>query len=188
VNVPEYIYLKAFGEKGTLNADWTLTFISGGPDLPKPVKLSKLGSWTEIDGDIYKAFSGTAVYKTTFAKPSGDAIFYRLDLGKIDYSARVSLNGKELAVIISSPFSVNIPAADLKGENTLEISVTNLMGNRVADMERKGQPYKIFYNTNFPAHDAANRGADGQFTTLGWKPQESGLIGPVTLTPLQEIK
>jgi len=70
----------------------------------------------------------------------------------------------------------------------LEISVTNLMGNRIADMERKGQPYKIFYNVNFPAHDAINRGADGLFTTLGWKPQESGLFGPVTLTPLQPVK
>ena len=62
------------------------------------------------------------------------------------------------------------------------------MGNRMADMERKGQPYKIFYNINFPAYKAENRGTDGLFTTLGWKPQQSGLIGPVTLTPLVQIK
>jgi len=109
-------------------------------------------------------------------------------LGKVAHSARVSLNGKELATLISPPFTVNIPASDLKTENTLEISVTNLMGNRMADMERKGQPYKIFYNVNFPSKEAKNRGADGLFTTLGWKPQESGLIGPVKLTPLQQIK
>jgi hypothetical protein len=90
--------------------------------------------------------------------------------------------------LISSPFSVDIPVTDLKAENTLEISVTNLMGNRVADLERKGQKYKIFYNTNFPAHDGENRGADGLFTTLNWKPQLSGLIGPVTLTPLKPIE
>jgi hypothetical protein len=62
------------------------------------------------------------------------------------------------------------------------------MGNRMTDMERKGQPYKIFYNVNFPSHDAINRGADGMFTTKNWQPQESGLIGPVTLTPLQMMK
>jgi hypothetical protein len=62
------------------------------------------------------------------------------------------------------------------------------MGNRMADMERKGQPYKIFYNVNFPSKEAKNRGADGLFTTLGWKPQESGLFGPVTLMPLQPVK
>jgi hypothetical protein len=188
VNIPDYAYLKASGEQVELNSDWSLTFVSGGPDLPKPVKNLKLGSWTELDGDSYKAFSGTAVYKTTFAKPAGNAKTYRLDLGKVAHSARVSLNRKELVTLISSPFSVDIPVTDLKAENTLEISVTNLMGNRVADMERKGLKYKIFYDTNFPAHDRANRGADGLFTTLGWKPQESGLFGPVTLTPVQLIK
>ncbi|MDP3645211.1 MAG: glycosyl hydrolase [Bacteroidota bacterium] len=187
-NAPEYPLLKASVEKRALINEWTLTFVSGGPELPQPVKLSKLGSWTELEGYSYKAFSGTAVYKTTFTQPAGEAEYYRLELGKVAHSARIRLNGKELATLISSPFSVVIPAAELKGENTLEISVTNLMGNRIADMERKGQPYKIFYNVNFPAYKAANRGADGLFTTLGWKPQESGLIGSVTLTPLQQIK
>jgi hypothetical protein len=188
VNAPEYAYQKVSGDKITLNPDWTLTFVSGGPELPQPVKLSKLGSWTEIEGASYKAFSGTAVYKTTFGKPAGTAKNYRLDLGKVAHSARISLNGKELVTLISAPFTIDIPVADLKAENTLEISVTNLMGNRMADMERKGQPYKIFYNVNFPSKEAKNRGADGLFTTLGWKPQESGLFGPVTLMPLQPVK
>ncbi len=188
VDVPEYVYMEASGEKTGLNGEWILTFMTGGPELPKPVKLSKLGSWTEIPGDRYKAFSGTAVYRHTFKKPVGDSKFYKLDLGQVAHSARVTLNGKELATLISAPFSLVFSSADLKNENTLEIAVTNLMGNRMADMERKGQPYKIFYNTNFPAHDAVNRGADGLFTTLGWKPRESGLIGPVTLTPVQQIK
>jgi len=188
VDAPEYTYWKASGEKNTLNSGWQLTFLKGGPELPKSVKLSKLGSWTELEGESYKAFSGTATYQTTFAKPAGDAKSWQLDLGKVAHSARIILNGKELATLICSPFSVNIPVSELKEENTLEISVTNLMGNRMADMERKGQPYKIFYNVNFPAYKATNRGADGLFTTLGWKPQESGLIGPVTLTPLQQMK
>ena len=187
-NTPEYAYLKASGDKTALNSDWTLTFVSGGPELPQPVKLQKLGSWTELEGSGYKAFSGTAVYKTTFAKPSGNAQTWQLDLGKVAHSARIILNGKELVTLISSPYSVNIPVAELKEENILEISVTNLMGNRMADMERKGQPYKIFYNINFQARNAVNRGADGLFTTMGWKPQKSGLIGPVTLTPVQHVK
>ncbi|MFA5328275.1 MAG: glycosyl hydrolase [Prolixibacteraceae bacterium] len=188
IKAPEYAYLQEADGKLTLNQEWNLSFLSGGPVLPKPVKLSKLGSWTEIQGDSYKAFSGTAVYKTTFKKPSGEAKTYRLDLGKVACSARISLNGKELATLISSPFSMDITASDLKPENTLEVSVTNLMGNRIADMERKGEPYKIFYNVNFPAKEAANRGADGLFTTKNWKPQESGLIGPVTLIPLEPVK
>jgi hypothetical protein len=171
-----------------INSEWTLTFVTGGPELPKPVKLAHLGSWTELDGTDYKAFSGTAVYKTTFAKPSGNASYYRIDLGKVAHSARVSLNGKELATLICSPYTVDIQATDLKAENTLEISVTNLMGNRIANMERKGEPYKIFYNVNFPSKEAKNRGTDGLFTTLNWKPQVSGLIGPVSITPMGPLQ
>ena len=184
---PEFTYMKSSGDKISLDANWTLTFVSGGPELPQPVKISKLGSWTELEGNSYKAFSGTAIYKTTFAKPAGESAFYRLGLGKVAHSVRITLNGKELVTLISPPFSIDIPATEMKSENILEISVTNLMGNRMAEMERKGQPYKIFYNVNFPAYKATNRGADGLFTTSGWQPQESGLFGPVTLTPLQPI-
>jgi len=188
MEAPEFAYWKPSGEKQNLISDWTLTFVTGGPELPKQVKINNLGSWTELEGDSYKAFSGTAVYKTTFTKPSGNAQALQIDLGKVAHSARIILNGKELVTLISSPYTLNISSSDLKQENTLEVSVTNLMGNRMADMERKGQPYKIFYNVNFPAYKATNRGADGLFTTLGWKPQESGLFGPVTITPLQLIK
>ncbi len=187
VTLRDYVYLEDSGENVLPNREWMLTFLTGGPELPQPVKLSGLSSWTEFEGEGYKAFSGTAVYSTTFAKPSSGTGFYRLDLGKVAHSARISLNGKELTALISSPFSVTIAANALEEENKLEISVTNLMGNRVAEMERKGEPYKIFYNINFPAYKAENRGADGLFTTSGWQPQISGLLGPVTLTPLQPI-
>jgi hypothetical protein len=188
VDGPEYAYRKASGEQIKLNLEWSLTFATGGPELPKSVKLSKLGSWTELEGDSYKAFSGTAVYQKTFTRPAGDAEFYRLDLGKVAHSARVVLNGRELASLICAPFTVDIPVSEMMDENTLQVSVTNLMGNRIADMERKGKPYKIFYNINFPAKEARNRGADGLFTTLNWKPQPSGLLGPVTLTPLSSLQ
>lgn len=188
VTTPGYVYLKPSGENINLGTEWALSFVSGGPELPPRVKIKQLGSWTDLEGSIYKAFSGTAIYKTTFAKPKGNAQAWQLDLGKVAHSARVILNGKELATLICSPYTVTVSASDFKEENTLEIKVTNLIGNRMADMERKGEPYKIFYNINFPAYKAENRGADGLFTTLGWKPQQSGLIGPVTLTPLAPAK
>ena len=188
VEVGNDLYLSAAGAKQQLSNEWTLSFLSGGPNLPKETKLKQLGSWTDLDGEEYKAFSGTASYRTQFAKPSGKAGYYRLDLGAVAHSAKVILNGKEVATLIIAPFTVDLPAKDLKRNNTLEIQVTNLMGNRMADMERKGQAYKIFYNTNFPARDAINRGKDGLFTTEGWKPQISGLLGPVSLMPLQKMK
>ncbi len=110
---------------------------------------------------------------------------YRLDLGKVAESARVALNGEELGTLIDSPFTIDIPASKLRDQNTLEVSVSNLMANRIADMDKKGVPWKRFYNANVAARDSANRGAGNVFSAANWKPRESGLIGPVTLAPLE---
>jgi hypothetical protein len=40
--------------------------------------------------------------------------------------------------------------------------------------------WKKFYNVNFPARMAENR-VDGLFDASQWQPEDSGLIGPVTL-------
>ncbi len=68
--------------------------------------------------------------------------------------------------------------------NVLEVSVTNLTANRIADLDRRGVSWKKFYNVNIAARLAENRTPDGLFTAAGWEPLDSGLIGPVTLTPL----
>ena len=44
--------------------------------------------------------------------------------------------------------------------------------------------WKKFYNVNMPARLPENRGADGLFTRRDWEPLDSGLLGPVTLTPM----
>ena len=57
------------------------------------------------------------------------------------------------------------------------------MANRIADMDKKGIVWKKFYNINFPARFAQNRGVDGLFTAINWEPAASGLLGPVTIQP-----
>ena len=184
VNVPDYAYYKETGEKTSVGTHWTLTFTEGGPHLPATTEMDQPELWSSLDGDDCRAFSGTAHYTTSFPRPAGNASQYRLRLQEVYHSATVTLNGRPLATLISPPWQVDIPAALLTDNNTLGIAVTNLMGNRMTDMERKGIPYKIFYNVNFPAYLAHNRGPDGLFTTLGWSVRPSGLAGPVTLQPL----
>jgi hypothetical protein len=50
-------------------------------------------------------------------------------------------------------------------------------------MDRNNIPWKIFYNTNMPARRRENA-KNGLFDASGWKPLPSGLLGPVTLTPI----
>src|SRR5690606_5960859 len=79
---------------------WTVTFQSGGPELPASVETATLGSWTDFDGDAAKAFSGTATYAVSFPRPTGEAQGWILDLGAVHESAAVRLNGQAVGTLI----------------------------------------------------------------------------------------
>ncbi len=180
-------YTESAGPPLTVRGGWLLDFVAGGPNLPAQVRNAPLGSWTDLPGDDVKKFSGTARYSISFPRPvvTNGATSWRLDLGTVRESARIIFNGTELGTFIGPWFRVEVPESLIRDTNTLEVEVSNLMANRIADLDRRGVPWKKFYNTNFPARLAANRGEDGLFTAAKWTPLPSGLIGPVTLTPLR---
>lgn len=180
-----YHYYKVAGKPTEIKGNWRLFFMMGGPDLPKTTTVTKLGSWTEIPEALCKVFSGTGQYSIQFPKPSVAAPAYLLDLGKVAWSAEVIVNGKTLATLLGPLYRVTIPASLLKPENELLVSVSNGMTNRIIDLEKEKSPWKKFYNINFPAHSAENRDANGLFTAANWQPEISGLLGPVTITPLK---
>ncbi|MBS1565593.1 MAG: glycoside hydrolase family 2 protein, partial [Bacteroidetes bacterium] len=172
------------GAAQPITGSWKLDFLSGGPSLPAAATLESPGSWTDLPGDAVKAFSGTARYTTRFKKPAGKADEWLLDLGKVAESAEVLLNGKKIATLIGPLYQYSIPAALLQADNELQIIVSNDMANRIAYMDKQGIPWKIFYNINMPARLKQNVGPDGLFTAAAWQPKPSGLLGPVTITPL----
>ncbi|MBI5767037.1 MAG: glycoside hydrolase family 2 protein [Verrucomicrobia bacterium] len=166
---------------------WTVQFVRGGPTLPGAVTTSELRSWVDFGGDPVKAFAGTAVYTTKWkvARGTGDLM---LDLGRVSDSARVKVNGREVGALIEPPWRVVIRRDALHdGENTLEIAVTNVAANRIADLDRRDPSWKKFYNTNYPARIGANRGADGNFSAAKWTPRPAGLLGPVTIAPIATV-
>jgi hypothetical protein len=179
-----YPYYKNAGKPLMLDGKWNLVFTSGGPVIPASVEITTLGSWTELEGSQVKDFSGTARYSINFSAPAASAAGWMLNLGKVHETAEVILNGKKLGTLVGPSFHLHIPASSIRpGSNTLEVIVSNLMANRIAYMERKNEPWKIFYNTNMPARKPENA-KNGLFNASHWKPLPSGLLGPVTLTPL----
>jgi hypothetical protein len=182
-----YLFYEQASTPALITGEWRLKFIEGGPLLPAERKLTNLVSWTETGGDEVKNFSGTASYSISFRKPYGKADAYLLDLGKVSSSARVILNGKEIAVLIGPKFEVTIDRKMLKAENSLEVKVSNLMANRIAYMDRNKIEWKKFYNVNFSARLRENN-KNGIFDASDWKPMESGLIGPVSITPVEILK
>jgi hypothetical protein len=179
-----YPFTEATGQPQEIKGKWTIEFLDGGPVLSATVMIDKLGSWTELDGDDVKNFSGTAKYSISFDKPSGNASSWILDLGKVNETAEVFLNGKKITTLIGPVFQTVISSSAFQQTNKLEIIVANLMANRIAYMDRNNIPWKIFYNTNMPARRRENS-KNGLFDASGWKPQPSGLSGPVTITPVK---
>ena len=172
-------YLTPAGAAVVLNGTWKIEFIKGGPELPPALETTSLKSWTDLGGDEAKRFAGTARYRLEFDAPTTRADDWLIDLGDVRESARVRLNGVEIATAWSLPFHVRIGPRLKPGRNVLELEVTNLAANRIRDLDRRGVSWKImreinFVNINYRPFDASN-----------WPLTPSGLLGPVTLTPLR---
>ena len=117
-----------------------------------------------------------------FILPEQIADNWQLDLGKVCESARVKINGKDAGIWWSIPFHANVGEYLKKGENTIEIEVTNLSANRIADMDRKGVEWRKFKEINYVDLNYK------PFNASSWKVMNSGLLGPVTLTPMKIVK
>ena len=173
------VYASA-GPAVPITGPWQITFLEGGPNLPATIATPTAKSWTDLGGPDTKAFAGTARYSVDFDRPAGDAANYMVDLGDVRESARVALNGQSLGTIWSLPFKMPISATALKpGRNHLDIEVTNLAANRIRDLDVNKVNWKIMYDANivgigYQPLDASK-----------WPIVPSGLLGPITLTPLK---
>jgi hypothetical protein len=181
----KYVFYDTISAPKELRGTWKVDFITGGPELPASLNVNKLISWTDFGGEKVKNFSGTANYTISFARPEGKADAWLLNLGKVCESARIILNGNELLTSIGPDYQVVIEKQIIKSQNTLEINISNLAANRIAYLDRNNIQWKKFYNTNFPSRLPQNR-KNGIFDASEWPPGESGLIGPVTITPLHK--
>lgn len=185
ININEYKTYEIAGNPVELDKNWKLEFISGGPVLPESVTGTKPGSWTQIEGEAYKNFSGSAIYTIEFNAPQLNCDAWLIDLGKVHETAKVILNNNVLATLIGPDYSTTIDSKYLKKENRLKIIVSNLMANRIIYMDKNDISYRNFYNVNFAAKYKENQGPDRKFTAKNWEPLPSGLIESVMLYPLK---
>lgn len=115
----------------TLEGPWTVAFdtLMGGP---KAVVFETLSDWTIRPEEGIRFYSGIACYSKIFDMPEfrGESDVF-LDLGAVKSMARVRLNGKDLGVIWTSPWQINITNAVKKKNNLLEIDIANLWANRL---------------------------------------------------------
>jgi hypothetical protein len=179
-----YPYDTYLGKTDTIAGLWKVQFLAGGPALPMDYTTADLSSWTEWPIKDVKEFSGTARYTLNFKWQGNASIDYLLNLGTVQSTCSVKINGEDFGSLIGPYFKVRIPGSILKTENTIEVEVSNLMANRIAYLDRAGINWKRFYNINMSAKHQENL-INGVFSASSWKPFPSGLFGPVLLSPIE---
>jgi hypothetical protein len=168
-------YVDLCGDPYVLQGTWKVEFIDGGPELPDSYETDARSSWTDYSQTATR-FAGTAIYRIEFDAPSEEPTWL-LDLGQVQSSARVRLNGKEIGTLIGPTYKTTLD--DVRPEeNLLEIEVTNLAANRIRDLDRRGIEWKIFNDINFVNREY------GPFDAASWPVVPSGLLGPVQLVRL----
>ncbi|HEX5106868.1 MAG TPA: glycosyl hydrolase [Vicinamibacterales bacterium] len=177
----QWTWLEPAGAAVPIAGTWNIEFIKGGPELPPAISTKSLASWTELGGEAAQRFAGTARYRIEFDAPARTADTWVLRLGDVRESARVRLNGRELATAWSLPFEVRLGDALRPGRNTLEIEVTNVAANRIRDMDRRGVRWKIMREINFVNI------RQQPFDASGWPIELSGLLGPIELVPMRRV-
>ena len=168
------------GDKGesVKGHNWTLSFAASNPTVEESFELAQPCDWTTLSPEL-KVNCGTGCYTGIFnISDVAIADEWILDLGDVRASAKVKINGHEVATAWAVPFVLQVGQWLHDGDNTIEICVTNLPANRMAQMDREGVQWRIFKDANIVSSKYK------QLSCGDWEVAPSGLLQDVVLYPI----
>ena len=165
-----------------LDRGWKLTFTASEPAVEGTFNIDKPKSWTDLPVPAAKVTMATGRYSNSFTIDADEADEWLLDLGDVRESAVVRINGKEAGTVWAVPFTLRIGQWLRTGLNTIEVDVTNLPANRIAELDRQGVPWRKFKEINLVDVNYQHTKYDW------WAPVPSGLNGAVRIIPLRIIE
>ena len=130
------------------NQTWKITFRENGEEMI----TNQLFDWTQSDNDRIKYFSGHARYKTTFRMKKHDLehCTWWLQLPDVKDLAHIWLNGKDMGIVWTDPYMVELGKQLRSGKNILEIEVVNTWHNALRGMDAGKTPYEdIWTNAKY---------------------------------------
>jgi hypothetical protein len=170
-----------------LDGAWDVYFPEGW-NIPEKVIFPKLASWTDMEDENIRYFSGIATYKKTFlvdihSRAKEQQRIY-LDLGDLSNVGEVWLNDQPLGITWTKPYRFDITEKLKAGYNTLTVEIANTWSNRIVGDTRTGKNHTA---TNITNTNIA--GLNNQW--IPWKDVpllRSGLFGPVRLVTLEPLE
>ncbi len=175
---PAWKYIQEQPVSIGLDHGWTLSFPESEPAILGIFEIDRPASWTTLAHPDARRNMGTARYSLTFDLPEIAADDWILDLGDVRESARVRINGQEAGTVWAVPFRLKVGKYLVPDINRIEVEVTNLPANRIADYDRRKKDWRIFKEINIVDLDYQKKQYDN------WEPVPSGLNSPVRLIPV----
>jgi hypothetical protein len=124
---------KRTSEAIDITANWEVSFDKawGGP---ASYSMEKLTSWSDVEEEGVKFYSGTATYTRDF--PVGEDALARgkeayVVFEDIQEMARVSVNGHDCGIVWLPPYKATITPWLKAGNNTITVQVLNTWNNRI---------------------------------------------------------
>lgn len=150
---------QAGDQKAIRPRGWKLTLAHKVLGWTKTSFMDELKDLKDTEG--WKNFAGDVTYTTTVTLTPGKQLRY-IDLGKVADICSLRVNGKDCGVKWFGRRIYDIGGLLHEGENTLEITVTTLLGNYVQTLKDEPVAQRFLFRRNNPLVPA-------------------GLIGPVVL-------
>jgi hypothetical protein len=129
--------------------NWDISF---NPDMggPKSHQIETLTSWTDIDNEGIKYYSGSASYSRDFSVAEENLsketkAFIAFE--DIQEMARVFVNGNDCGIVWTPPYKTNITPYLKTGINNITVQVINTWNNRIVG-DLKNPKEKAYTNTN----------------------------------------
>jgi hypothetical protein len=174
----------------TIDGPWSVYFAPERGGSGNAI-FNELHDWATDKDSTTRYFSGIALYKKTFDLPVNDLpaanskLF--LQLGEVKNLARIKLNGKELGVLWTAPWRIDITKSVVQKNNKLEMEVANLWPNRLIGDERlpddgiKDGQWPDWLLNHRPRTSGRHSFATNKFYNKDSPLLRSGLIGPVVI-------
>jgi hypothetical protein len=161
---------------------WEVSFEPATGANKMNMTFEKLVLWNEHQNKDIKYFSGTAIYSKYFNLTAEQASSpARLQLGSVHDISRVWLNGNDLGIIWTNPWSVNLNENLKEGVNELKIEVTNCWANRLIGDAGLTEGKRTTRTNVRLVPDRSEYPRGHQATSAIDLLMPSGLIGPVKI-------
>lgn len=177
VSAPAYasLTLPESARRTIIGGGWQVSFEQSSPAIADTFATDTLCAWTSLPDERCRVNMGTAVYTTTFDVDTVAGRRFVIDLGDVRESASLSVNGRSAGTLWAVPFRCDVTGLVRQGTNSIEVRVTGLPANRIAQMDRDGVEWRRFKEINIVNIHYRREGY------AHWPVTTAGLIGPVSL-------